>query len=79
MPFTQIIEQLYLFLIFSWGIILLIGNFIAIFIIAIGFISWLADWHTTRGKRMIISGVILFLLLQWMGVSSPLMFPFLLS
>jgi hypothetical protein len=77
--YTQIIEQFYMFLVFSWGIIILLGNFVALFLIAVGFVSWLSDWHPIRGKRMIIGGILLFLIMQWMAVSSPMMFTFVLS
>ncbi|MFX1540725.1 MAG: hypothetical protein ACFFBX_08120, partial [Promethearchaeota archaeon] len=73
MLITQFIEQLFLYLNLSWGVIILIGDLIAMFLIALGFISWLTDWQPIRGKRMIIGGILLFLIIQWMAISSPLM------
>jgi hypothetical protein len=69
--FIQLLEQLYLVLVLSWGIIVLVGHFIAMFLIAFGFVIWLTDRQPTRGKRMILGGGILFFIMQWMAISSP--------
>ena len=73
---TQLIQQLYLALALSWGVIILIGNFMALFLIAFGIVSWMSDWRATRGKRMVLGGIVLFLIMQWMAISAPFMLPF---
>jgi len=64
-------------MILAWGIILLVGNFIAAIFIASGVIYWLTGWNPSRGKQMVIGGIVLFIAIQWMAFTTPWL-PFLL-
>ena len=70
-PLQSLMEQLTYVLITSWGIVILVGTFASALLIAIGFISWLSGIGTRRGKRMIIGGVILFFVMQWLALNPP--------
>jgi hypothetical protein len=70
-PLQNLIEQLTYTLITSWGLVILVGSFASALLIAIGFISWLSGISTKRGKRMLIGGVILFFVMQWLGLNPP--------
>ena len=64
-------------MILAWSLILFVGNIIAVIFIALGFIYWLAGWNPSRGKQMVIGGIVLFIAMQWMAFTTPLL-PFLL-
>ncbi|MFX1319818.1 MAG: hypothetical protein ACFE9D_01915 [Promethearchaeota archaeon] len=67
----SIIAQLIQYLIIAWGVILFIGNFIAALLITLGVIFWLSGWKPSRGRQMVLGGIVLFIAMQWMALSTP--------
>ncbi len=76
-PLDPLIGHFVHYMILAWGIILLVGNFIAAIFIASGVIYWLTGWNPSRGKQMVIGGIVLFIAIQWMAFTTPWL-PFLL-
>ena len=76
-PLDSLIGQFLHYMILAWSLILFVGNIIAVIFIALGFIYWLAGWNPSRGKQMVIGGIVLFIAMQWMAFTTPLL-PFLL-
>lgn len=76
-PLDPLIGQFVQYMILAWSIILFVGNLIAASLIALGVIYWLAGWNPSRGKQMVIGGIVLFIAMQWMTFSTPWL-PFLL-
>lgn len=70
-PLDSLIAQFIHYLIIAWGVILLIGNFIAVMLIALGVIFWLSGWKPSRGRQMVLGGIVLFIAMQWMELSTP--------
>jgi hypothetical protein len=59
------------YLLIAWGVILFIGNFIAVVLIALGVIFWLSGWKPSRGRQMVVGGIVLFVTMQWIAFSTP--------
>jgi hypothetical protein len=76
-PLDPLIGQFVQYMILAWSIILFVGNLIAASLIALGVIYWLAGWNPSRGKQMVIGGIVLFIAMQWMAFTTPWL-PFLL-
>ncbi len=76
-PLDQFIGQFIHYLIIAWGLILFTGNFIAATLIALGVIFWLSGWKPSRGRQMVVGGIVLFIAMQWMAFSAPWL-PFLI-
>jgi hypothetical protein len=76
-PLDPLIGQFVQYMILAWGIILFVGNLIAATLIALGVIYWLSGWKPSRGKQMVIGGIVLFIAMQWMAFTTPWL-PFLI-
>ncbi|MFW9984150.1 MAG: hypothetical protein ACFFCB_05400 [Candidatus Odinarchaeota archaeon] len=76
-PLEALIGQFLHYMILAWSIILFVGNIIAVIFIASGVIYWLTGWNPSRGKQMVIGGIVFFITMQWMAFTTPLL-PFLL-
>lgn len=70
-PFDILLEQFIHCLIVGWGLVIFIGNFAAAVFIALGLISWLSGWNSGRAKQMVLGGIILFIMMQWMTFNPP--------
>ena len=71
LPLDSLIAQIIHYLTIAWGLILFIGNFIASMLIALGVIFWLSGWKLSRGRQMVLGGIILFLVMLWMAWNAP--------
>jgi hypothetical protein len=71
LPLDTLIAQFIHYLVIAWGVILFIGNFIAAMLIALGVIFWLSGWKPSRGRQMVLGGIVLFIAMQWMALSTP--------
>ena len=77
LPLDPLIGQFIQYMILAWSIMLLVGNLMAASFIALGVIYWPAGWNPSRGKQMVIGGIVLFIMMQWMAFTTPFL-PFLL-
>lgn len=70
-PLQNLLEQLTYYLVTGWGIVLLFGTFAAAILIALGFIYWFTGMDSKKGRKMVIGGIILFLIMQWLAYNPP--------
>jgi hypothetical protein len=77
LPLDPIIGHFVQYMILAWSIMLFVGNLMAAIFIASGVIYWLTGLNPSRGKQMVIGGIVLFITMQWMVFTTPLL-PFLL-
>jgi len=70
-PLDPLIGHFIHYLIITWGLILFTGNFIAATLIALGILFWLSGWKPSRGRQMVVGGIVLFIAMQWMAFSAP--------
>jgi hypothetical protein len=68
---SDLFSQLQYYLTNGWGIIILVGSFASAILIAVGFIYWFSGFETNKGRRMVIGGIILFVVMQWLAVNPP--------
>ena len=71
LPLDAIFAQVQHYLISGWGIIILIGSFASAMFIALGLIYWLSGFEPFKGRRMVVSGIILFVAMQWLALNPP--------
>jgi hypothetical protein len=71
LPIDLLLGQVIHYLLIAWGVILFIGNFIAVVLIALGVIFWLSGRKSSRGRQMVVGGIVLFITTQWMAFSTP--------
>lgn len=67
----MLIELLLDYLSTGWVVLVYIGNLAALFLIALGCLLWLSGWETAKGRRLVIGGILLFIVMQWMAFSPP--------
>ncbi|MGQ4913653.1 MAG: hypothetical protein ACP6IU_02770 [Candidatus Asgardarchaeia archaeon] len=67
MNIDNVLSQVLQNLLTLWNTILILGNFIAVVSIVLGLIYWLTNYDTRDGKRMVIGGIILFILLNYIA------------
>ncbi|RLI64173.1 MAG: hypothetical protein DRO67_04500 [Candidatus Asgardarchaeum californiense] len=67
MNIDNMLSQVLQNLLTLWNTILILGNFIAVVSIVLGLIYWLTNYDTRDGKRMVIGGIILFILLNYIA------------
>jgi len=67
----NLLEQLSSYLITGWGFVILIGTFASALLIAFGFIYWFSGLDTKKGKKMVIGGICLFIVMQWLAFCPP--------
>ena len=70
----NLLEKLTLVLITSWGIVILVGTFASALLVAFGFICWFTGFDSKKGKKMIIGGIFLFIIMQWLAINPPWQF-----
>ncbi|MDO8124015.1 MAG: hypothetical protein Q6364_06515 [Candidatus Hermodarchaeota archaeon] len=75
-PVDPVIGQFIQYMILAWVIILFVGNLMTASFIAMGVIYWLTGWNPSRGKQMVVGGIVLFIAMQWIAFTTPLL-PFL--
>lgn len=68
---SGLFSQLVYYLTNGWGIIILVGSFTSAILIAVGFIYWFSGFETNKGRRMVVGGIILFVVMQWLAVNPP--------
>ena len=73
LPLDAIFAQIKHYLISGWGIVILIGSFASAIFIALGFIYWFTGFEPLKGRRMVVSGIILFVAMQWFAFNPPLL------
>ena len=71
LPLDTLIGHFVHYMILAWSIILFVGNLMAAIFIALGVIYLLAGWNPSRGKQMVIGGIVLFIAMQWMAFTTP--------
>ncbi|MFW9935692.1 MAG: hypothetical protein ACFFDU_09375 [Candidatus Thorarchaeota archaeon] len=71
LPIDLLLEQFIHYLLIAWGVILFIGNFTAVVLIALGVIFWLSGRKPSRGRQMVVGGFVLFFAMQWMAFTAP--------
>ncbi len=67
----NLLEQLTSYLITGWGFVIVIGTFASALLVAFGFIFWFTGFDTRRGKKMVIGGIFLFIVMQWLVFNPP--------
>lgn len=70
-PLQNLLEQLTNYLITGWGLVILFGTFASALLIAVGFIYWFTGVDPKRGRKMVLSGIILFFTMQWLAFNPP--------
>lgn len=70
----SLFSQLVYYLTNGWGLIVLVGSYASAILIAIGFIYWFSGFETNKGRRMVVGGIILFVVMQWLVVNPPWQF-----
>jgi hypothetical protein len=71
LPPDSLIARFIHYLVVAWGVILFISNFIAAMLITVGVIFWLSGWTPSRGRQMVLGGIVLLIAMQWMAMSTP--------
>jgi hypothetical protein len=71
LSFQQLLEQIVYYIFTGWNLLLLIGIFNAALLIALGLINWFTGANPKRGKKMILGGIILFVVIQWFVFNPP--------
>ena len=68
-PFMEIINDLDAYMALGRGLVITLGSFIATVSIALGFIFWFTSFEATKGKRMVVGGIVLLIILQWLAIT----------
>jgi hypothetical protein len=68
-PFMEIINDIDAYMALGRGLVITLGSFIATVSIALGFIFWFTSFDATKGKRMVVGGVFLLVILQWLAIT----------
>lgn len=71
LPLEQLLAQIIYYLVTGWGLAILIGSFASALLIAIGFIYWFTGFEPSKGRRMVVGGIILFIAMQWLSFNPP--------
>ncbi|MDO8124231.1 MAG: hypothetical protein Q6364_07620 [Candidatus Hermodarchaeota archaeon] len=71
LSFQQLLEQIEYYLLTGWNLLLLIGIFNAVLLIALGLINWFTGSNPKKGKKMVLGGIILFIAIQWFVFNPP--------
>lgn len=68
---SQLLAQLVYYLVAGWGLVILIGTLASALLIAVGFIYWFTGFEPFKGRRMVVGGIILFIVMQWLSFNPP--------
>ena len=70
----ELLERLTSYFITGWGFVIVIGTFASALLIAFGFIYWLTGLNTRKGQKMVVGGIFLFIIMQWLAFNPPWQF-----
>ena len=73
MVIDNILEQIINDLILLWDTIILIGNFVSLATIVIGVIYWLTDYDPRGGKKIVVGGILLFIIIMYLSQNPPML------
>ena len=68
-PLLEIIDEIDTYMVLARDLLITLGSFIATVSIALGFIFWFTSFDATKGKRMVVGGIILLIILQWLAAT----------
>ncbi|MHA1838997.1 MAG: hypothetical protein ACTSVM_04000 [Candidatus Ranarchaeia archaeon] len=68
-PWMEFVNDLDAYMTIGRGLLITLGSFIATVSIALGFIFWFTSFEASKGKRMVVGGFFLLIILQWLSVT----------
>ena len=67
----QVIKLVENSLLKGWDLLLMVGIYVSLFTIGIGVILWLTGFDTVKGKRLLLGGIILCIIVHVLSSISP--------
>lgn len=68
---ASLLEQLTGYLLAGWGVIILAGSLASVLLVLLGLIYWFTGYKSSNGRRMVVGGIILFIVMQWLALNPP--------